>query len=120
MKKTIKPFVLFLSVIVSSICSTAGRAAQDTAEPQAGKIIILAIDGGGIKGVIPATFIQHIESSLKKPSYQLFDVIGGTSTGGIISAALTTPRKSTGHPYTAEDIVNIYRHDGGKIFLAQD
>ncbi|MBT3031079.1 MAG: patatin-like phospholipase family protein [Candidatus Thiodiazotropha sp. (ex Lucina pensylvanica)] len=120
MKKTIKPFVLFLSVIVSSICSTAGRAAQDTAEPQAGKIIILAIDGGGIKGVIPATFIQHIESSLKKPSYQLFDVIGGTSTGGIISAALTTPRKTTGHPYTAEDIVNIYSHDGGKIFLAQD
>ncbi len=85
-----------------------------------GKTIILAIDGGGIKGVIPATFIKYIESSLEKPSYQLFDVIGGTSTGGIISAALTTPRETTGHPYTAEEIVNIYSHDGGKIFLAQD
>ncbi|MES9969854.1 MAG: patatin-like phospholipase family protein [Candidatus Thiodiazotropha sp.] len=115
-----KPFVLFLSIIVLSVCSTAGSAAQNTAEPQSGKIIILAIDGGGIKGVIPATFIRHIEFSLKKPSYQLFDVIGGTSTGGIISAALTTPRKTTGHPYTAEEIVSIYSNDGGKIFLAQD
>ncbi|MES9993194.1 MAG: patatin-like phospholipase family protein [Candidatus Thiodiazotropha sp.] len=115
-----KPFVLFLSIIVLSVCSTSGRAAQNTAGPQSGKIIILAIDGGGIKGVIPATFIQHIESSLKKPCYQLFDVIGGTSTGGIITTALTTPRKTTGHPYTAEELVNIYSHDGGKIFLAQD
>jgi hypothetical protein len=50
----------------------------------------------------------------------LFDVIGGTSTGGIISAALTTSRKAAGQPYTAEEIVNIYSHDGGKIFLAQN
>ncbi len=86
----------------------------------AGKIIILAIDGGGIKGVIPATFIRHIESVLKRPSYQLFDLIGGTSTGGIITAALTTPRETTGQPYTAAEIVDIYSNDGGKIFLAQD
>lgn len=120
MKKIKIPFVLFLSVIVFCICNTAGIAAQNTAEPQTRKIIILAVDGGGIKGVIPATFIQHIESSLKKPSHKLFDIIGGTSTGGIISTALTTPRKATGHPYTAKEIVNIYRHDGGKIFLAQN
>ena len=110
MKKTKRPLILFLSVIVLGLCNTAATA----------KTIILAIDGGGIKGVIPATFIQHIESSLKKPSYQLFDVIGGTSTGGIISAALTTPKKTTDHPYTAKEIVDIYRQDGGKIFLAQD
>ncbi|MEW7998364.1 MAG: patatin-like phospholipase family protein [Candidatus Thiodiazotropha endolucinida] len=119
-KKSKKLLVLLLSVAVLSICTTAGRAAQEITEPQTEKTIILAIDGGGIKGVIPATFIQHIESLLKKPSYQLFDVIGGTSTGGIITAALTTPKKSTGRPYTAEEIVNIYSHDGGQIFLAQD
>lgn len=118
-KKSIKPLVLLLSVVVLCIYTTAGLTAQDTTDPQTGKTIILAIDGGGIKGVIPATFIQHIESSLRKPSYQLFDVIGGTSTGGIISAALTTPKKTTGSPYTAEEIVNIYSHDGDKIFLAQ-
>ncbi|WP_316367421.1 patatin-like phospholipase family protein [Candidatus Thiodiazotropha sp. CDECU1] len=119
-KKSKKPLILLLSVVVLSIYTTAGRTAQLTTEPQKAKTIILAIDGGGIKGVIPAIFIQHIESSLRKPSYQLFDLIGGTSTGGIISAALTTPKKTTGHPYTAEEIVNIYSHDGGKIFLAQD
>ncbi|MCU7795816.1 MAG: patatin-like phospholipase family protein [Candidatus Thiodiazotropha sp. (ex Myrtea spinifera)] len=118
--KNTQKTLVFLSVFALSICSTAGRTAQDITKPQTGKTIILAIDGGGIKGVIPAIFIQHIESSLRKPSYQLFDVIGGTSTGGIISAALTTPRKTTGHPYAAEEIVNIYRHDGDKIFLAQD
>ncbi|MES9823837.1 MAG: patatin-like phospholipase family protein [Candidatus Thiodiazotropha endolucinida] len=119
LKKSIRPLVLLLFVVVLSVYTTAGITAQDTTEPQTGKTIILAIDGGGIKGVIPATFIQHIESSLRKPSYKLFDVIGGTSTGGIISAALTTPKKTTDHPYTAEEIVNIYNHDGGKIFLAQ-
>ncbi|MCU7810378.1 MAG: patatin-like phospholipase family protein, partial [Candidatus Thiodiazotropha sp. (ex Notomyrtea botanica)] len=118
-KKLKKLLVLLLSFVILSICTTAKITAQETTEPQTGKVIILAIDGGGIKGVIPATFIQHIESSLRKPSYQLFDVIGGTSTGGIISAALTTPKKTTGHPYTAEEIVNIYNHDGGKIFLPQ-
>jgi len=115
-----KPSVLLLSVIVMGLCGTTVSAAQKTKDTQSGKTIILAIDGGGIKGVIPATFIQHIESSLEKPSHQIFDVIGGTSTGGIITAALTTPKMRTGRPYSAEEIVNIYNHEGGKIFLAQD
>lgn len=120
MRKTKKPLAQLLSVIVFALCTTLASAAQEAKEHQTRKTVILAIDGGGIKGVIPATFIQHIESSLKKPSYQIFDVIGGTSTGGIITAALTTPKKTTGRPYTAEEIVSIYNHDGGKIFLPQD
>lgn len=112
--------MLLLSVIVVGLCTTSASAAQKTEEHQTRKTIILAIDGGGIKGVIPATIIEHIESALKKPSYQIFDVIGGTSTGGIITAALTTPKETTGRPYTAEEIVGIYNHDGGKIFLPQE
>lgn len=112
--------VILLSVTVFGLCTASASAAQETKEHPTRKTIILAIDGGGIKGVIPATFIRHIESSLKKPSYQIFDVIGGTSTGGIITAALTTPGKTTGRPYTAEEIVGIYKHDGGKIFLPQE
>lgn len=104
----------FIFTFIVSSTSYASKSSTPT------KTIILTVDGGGIKGVIPARFIQHIESKLKKPSYQLFDIIGGTSTGGIISAALTTPEKSTGRPYTAEQIVNIYQRDGHKIFLAQD
>jgi len=120
MKKSKKPLVFLLFVMVFALCTTSASVAQEMEKHQKRKTVILAIDGGGIKGVIPATFIQHIESSLKKPSYQIFDVIGGTSTGGIITAALTTPKKTTGRPYTAEEIVSIYNHDGGKIFLPQD
>jgi len=113
------PRGLLLFVTVLALGTTSATAAQATKEHPARKTIILAIDGGGIKGVIPATIIEHIESALKKPSYQIFDVIGGTSTGGIITAALTTPRETTGRPYTAGEIVGIYDHDGGKIFLPQ-
>jgi len=85
------------------------------------KTIILTVDGGGIKGVIPATFLQAIESSLNKPSYKLFDLVGGTSTGGIISVALTSPNLAANKnlPYTATEIVQIYQNDGSKIFVPQ-
>lgn len=118
--KTRKKLAALLSVFALSIYSVTGLAEEVITPAPSAKTIILAIDGGGIKGVIPATFIQHIESVLGKPSYQLFDIIGGTSTGGIISAALTTPRENTGKPYTASELVDIYRNDGKKIFLAQD
>lgn len=90
---------------------------EATASP---KVIILAVDGGGIKGVIPAYFLSQIEQKVGKSSYQLFDVMGGTSTGGIISVALTSPNKSTGKPFTANEIVNIYQNDGAKIFVPQN
>lgn len=118
-KKNKRSLVLLLPVIVFGLCTASASAAQEPKEHQTRKTVILAIDGGGIKGVIPATLIQYIESSLKKPSYQIFDIIGGTSTGGIITAALTTPKKTTGRPYTASEVANIYSHDGGKIFLPQ-
>lgn len=119
MMKTGKAQAVLLSVIALSISSATGLANEVSTKPPTAKTIILAIDGGGIKGVIPATFIRHIESSLGKPSYQLFDIIGGTSTGGIIAAALTTPRENTGKPYAASELVDIYLKDGNQIFLAQ-
>ena len=84
------------------------------------KTIILAIDGGGIKGLIPATFLQAIEARIGKPSYQLFDLIGGTSTGGIISVALTSPSSQDNtRPFSAAETVNIYKTKGSDIFVAQ-
>jgi predicted acylesterase/phospholipase RssA len=117
--KTRKILAVLLSVIALSAYSATGLTEQVITKSPTAKTIILSIDGGGIKGVIPAIIIQHIESSLGKPSYRLFDIIGGTSTGGIISAALTTPRENTGKPYTASELVDIYNKDGDQIFLAQ-
>jgi len=46
---------------------------------------ILSLDGGGIRGVIPARFLERLENSTGKSIYDLFDLICGTSTGGLIA-----------------------------------
>ncbi len=60
----------------------------------ANKVTILAIDGGGIRGIIPAYIINQIENNFNMRCYSLFDIIGGTSTGAILTAGLTTPNPS--------------------------
>jgi patatin-like phospholipase/acyl hydrolase len=55
------------------------------------KIRILSVDGGGIRGVIPGTILAQLEKILQKKSNSerklgdYFDMIAGTSTGGILS-----------------------------------
>ena len=77
---------------------------------------ILSIDGGGIRGIIPATVLAEIERRTRQPIARLFDLIAGTSTGGIIALGLTIPR-SPGEPlYTAQRFVELYEHEGARIF----
>ena len=77
---------------------------------------VLSIDGGGIRGIIPAIILDYIEQKAGKPVSKIFDLIAGTSTGGILSLALTKP-KSNGLPeFTAKDIVSLYRDRGSEIF----
>ena len=86
-------------------------------------LIILAIDGGGIRGIIPAYILNQIEQTVGMPCYKMFDIIGGTSTGGILSAGLTTPNpnSNTGTmPFTAAELLNIYETRGASIFVAQN
>jgi uncharacterized protein len=57
---------------------------------------ILCIDGGGMRGVIPATILKLLEKKLRdlgdnRPLYSHFDLVAGTSTGGLIALALTAP-----------------------------
>jgi uncharacterized protein len=49
---------------------------------------VLSLDGGGIKGVFEASFLAEIESAVKPPLASYFDLIAGTSTGGIIALGL--------------------------------
>jgi hypothetical protein len=84
-----------------------------------GKLIkILSIDGGGIRGVIPAMMLQRIEEKLNKPIAHVFDYIAGTSTGGVISLLLAKPQVgSTTEPmYSAKDIVELYAEHGRDMF----
>jgi uncharacterized protein len=71
---------------------------------------ILSIDGGGIKGVIPASFLAAIEETLGLESVgRYFDLIVGTSTGGIIALGL-------GLEISGRDILAFYEEHGPAIF----
>lgn len=80
------------------------------------KYFILSIDGGGIRGIIPARILQEIEIRTGKPIYQLFDLIVGTSTGGVIATALATPNEKQEAKYRAKDLVALYKDRGKEIF----
>jgi len=76
-----------------------------------GKIRILAIHGGGIRGAIPARILQFLEETTGQPIWQLFDMVCGASTGGLLAAALTKP-----YPYSAAQAVQLYKNRGKEIF----
>lgn len=70
---------------------------------------ILTIDGGGILGTFPAAFLAGLEESLGKPVGEYFDLIVGTSTGGIIALGL-------GMGLSAAEILKMYENEGAEIF----
>ena len=72
---------------------------------------ILSLDGGGIRGIYTACLLQKIESELCNGSKigDYFDLIAGTSTGGIIAVGL-------GFSVPTDKIVDLYLRDGEKIF----
>ena len=70
---------------------------------------LLCIDGGGILGTFPAAFLAELEQHLDRPIGSYFDLIAGTSTGGIIGIAL-----ALGH--SAEEIQGLYENRGPEIF----
>jgi hypothetical protein len=70
---------------------------------------ILSIDGGGVKGAFPASFLAMIEESTGKRIVDHFDLIAGTSTGGIIALGL-------GLGVPAREILRFYEEHGPSVF----
>jgi uncharacterized protein len=80
-------------------------------------IKVLSIDGGGIRGIIPAMVLGEIEDRTGKPASELFDLIAGTSTGGILALGLAKPAVGSNKPqYKAEELAELYEKEGGRIF----
>jgi patatin-like phospholipase/acyl hydrolase len=82
------------------------------AEVQAEQRFILAIDGGGMRGIVPAVLLSKLAESLKGkgdtlPFYAHFDLIAGTSTGGLLALALGAP----------SSLVNIKAEEGNNVLL---
>lgn len=85
-------------------------------------ITVLSIDGGGIRGVIPGVILAFLESELQKLDGEdariadYFDVIAGTSTGGLVTAMLTAPNEKNRPLFAAKDIRDFYLNECPKIF----
>ena len=106
---------------------------------------VLSIDGGGIRGILPAVWLSEIERRTRRPVCHLFDMAAGTSTGGIIAAGLSAPKiastreentgtKPNGDPviskieipctycprYSASDLLGLYTHRSAEIFTVKE
>ena len=79
---------------------------------------ILTIDGGGIRGILPASILANLEDRLRVASKNsdlriadCFDLFSGTSSGGILSILYLSPKR-----YTGAQILEFYRELGPKLF----
>jgi patatin-like phospholipase/acyl hydrolase len=83
----------------------------------ADRVRVLSIDGGGIRGMIPALVLAEIERRAERPTAELFDLIAGTSAGGILACALTKPAEEGSAPaWRAAQLVELHETEGPRIF----
>ena len=93
------------------------------------RVKILSIDGGGIRGLIPALVLQELEDRLRectkgRPLSSIFDLVAGTSTGAFITIGLSLPKRYPDryNMYLAEpalsaaDIADFYVRRGAEVF----
>ncbi len=87
------------------------------------KVRVLSIDGGGIRGIIPATILVYMESEIQriteKPEARLgeyLDMVVGTSTGAILAALLLVTGTNGKPKYTAQEALDFYAKHGEEIF----
>jgi len=90
-----------------------------TNKQQGGELRILCIDGGGIRGLIPAKILDFLEAELQRIDgstarlADYFDCIVGTSTGALITTMLAAPNKPL---CTAKEIIDLYLEEAATIF----
>jgi uncharacterized protein len=77
---------------------------------------ILSIDGGGLRGIIPVKILQKLEEITGKRIYEMFDLIAGTSTGGIISCAATVKGPDGKAKFTLQEIEQLFAEKANTIF----
>ncbi|KAK6128671.1 hypothetical protein DH2020_037583 [Rehmannia glutinosa] len=92
-------------------------------DPKKGSLVtVLSIDGGGVRGIIPATILAFLESKLQEldgPNSRLadyFDIVAGTSTGGLLATMITAPNQEDRPLYAAKEIVDFYLEHCPSLF----
>lgn len=79
-------------------------------------IRVLTIEGGGVRGIIPTRLLTALESLAGTPIAELFDLLVGTSTGGMLALGLVTPGEDGRPAYPADTVGDIYTSHGHFIF----
>ncbi len=77
---------------------------------------VLAIDGGGIRGLLPGVVLAELERLSGHPTHQLFDLIAGSSAGGLVACALAVPGDQDGARWTASEVTGLFEREGSRIF----
>jgi hypothetical protein len=98
----------------------AGAMSEHSSQPMR---FILSVDGGGIRGLIPAVMLKHLQDQMQargltRSLAHYFDLMVGTSTGGIIAAGLSAPHYQHSHQpaVTPAELIEIYEQHGAEIF----
>jgi len=118
------PVVTSSAVRAPSILDAHNAARRDCLVPSErvarcalqGMIKILSIDGGGIRGIIPAMVLAEIEKRTKRCIASLFHLIAGTSTGGILALGLCIPKIPGAPLYAARHLLELFERQGARIF----
>ncbi len=80
------------------------------------KVRVLSIDGGGLRGIVPLLILKQIEKETGKRIHELFDLVVGTSTGGIITCGLTCTKDGKNPLITIDELIELYTTKGDEIF----
>ncbi|CAF3886712.1 unnamed protein product [Rotaria sp. Silwood1] len=83
---------------------------------------ILSVDGGGIRGIMAAIWLRILELKTNRTCSSVFQMMAGTSTGAIIAAGLSMPKKHslTEPAYDTSELVKLYRTRGDDIFVKKE
>lgn len=113
-------FTIYAFVFIFGVTFCPQSKAYNPLEDEEKTVYVLSIDGGGMRGMVPAKMLEEMESRLGKNLRiaECFDLITGTSTGGILALGLSLIDPKTGRPkYSASELKALYsREMGQKIF----
>ncbi|KAI3760917.1 hypothetical protein L1987_51319 [Smallanthus sonchifolius] len=116
-------YLIIISLIMTTTALRPLPATHASAGlPKTSLVTVLSIDGGGVRGIIPATLLSFLEFKLQEidgPAARIsdyFDVIAGTSTGGLMTTMLAMPGDDNRPLYSANDVKEFYFYHAPKIF----
>lgn len=91
-------------------------AIDELGQPLGTPFRVLAVDGGGVRGIIPSRILSELEIASGRPVAALFDLVVGTSIGGLAALALTVPGPDGSPLYTPDSATDLLAGHKDAIF----